>query len=120
MAVRIMPGNFPAVGDDNILNIMEEVFQKQIDLDRVSTYHPGDKVKVCASLEDLINLFLASNNVRSKARQEALLVLSDPIGTVVGATKIVKENREETWYTIETSIFPMLFLPENFLKCTDR
>lgn len=101
-----------AFGPLDILNLVDEAFLEQKKLNSKSKFHPGEKVEVIASIKDLTNLFVKAGDTPLIAKNQAMIILGNKEGEVLGAT-ICDEG---TFYTIEMETIPMCFLPENFLK----
>jgi len=101
-----------AFGPLDILNLVDDAFLEQKKLNAKTKFHPGEIVEVTATIKDLTNLFIKAGDKPLVAKNQAIVILGNKTGEVLGAT-ICDEG---TFYTIEMETIPMCFLPENFLK----
>lgn len=101
--------------NEEMLNLLNDIFQNQMDFEAKAKFKVGEQVKISASLPELIDYYM-EDGVYSYvgAKREALLLLSQENVTVIGAMPDVNG----VFYTMESEDISMIFLPERFLQKT--
>ena len=101
-----------AYGPSEFLDLFDSNIRQQMNLEQNVKFKPNSKVKVIVSVEELTQYFLKDEPSYMSAKNHALIILGNQVGTVIGANKF----DEGLFYTIEFETEPMCLLPEKFLS----
>ena len=115
---EIEPGII-ASGPNEILDMMEQVFEDSRNFNNNSKYPPGTEVKLECSLDEAKHYLIGENNSMSAYAARALIreVLSSS-GSTINAEKLVENGKWEVFYSVEYDLGDCeetFILPERLL-----